>query len=266
MPGFAFLASITAVFSGAQLFALGIIGEYLARVHFRTLNRPPYTVAAELDAGRAMTPDRQDDPIVEVLPFDTGWWGCTTARIAGSPDLDAAGLTAVDRECRRLDVGLLYYLCPGDSMASALLAQRAGYRFVDVRTTLARAIAVETPPAPTGVRPAGPDDVARLGAIASTSHRSTRFHNDPVLDGERCDDLYRHWIEQDVLDPSTTVIVDDEPSGANGYISAAVIDGVGHIRLFAVDPSRRGHGVGGRLLDGALQWFAPPRARARRRS
>jgi undecaprenyl-phosphate 4-deoxy-4-formamido-L-arabinose transferase len=44
VPGFPFLASVIAIFSGAQLFALGIIGEYLARVHFRTMNRPPYAV------------------------------------------------------------------------------------------------------------------------------------------------------------------------------------------------------------------------------
>jgi glycosyltransferase involved in cell wall biosynthesis len=44
VPGFAFLASIVAIFSGAQLFALGIIGEYLARIHFRTMDRPTYVV------------------------------------------------------------------------------------------------------------------------------------------------------------------------------------------------------------------------------
>jgi glycosyltransferase involved in cell wall biosynthesis len=44
VPGFPFLASMIAIFSGAQLFALGIIGEYLARMHFRMMDRPPYTV------------------------------------------------------------------------------------------------------------------------------------------------------------------------------------------------------------------------------
>jgi undecaprenyl-phosphate 4-deoxy-4-formamido-L-arabinose transferase len=44
VPGFAFLASIIAIFSGAQLFALGIIGEYLARMHQRTMERPVYIV------------------------------------------------------------------------------------------------------------------------------------------------------------------------------------------------------------------------------
>jgi glycosyltransferase involved in cell wall biosynthesis len=44
VPGFPFLASIIALFSGAQLFALGIIGEYLARMHFRMMDRPSYAV------------------------------------------------------------------------------------------------------------------------------------------------------------------------------------------------------------------------------
>ena len=34
IPGFPFLASIIAIFSGAQLFALGVIGEYLAASTF----------------------------------------------------------------------------------------------------------------------------------------------------------------------------------------------------------------------------------------
>ena len=47
VPGFPFLASIVALFSGAQLFALGIIGEYLARMHFRSMQKPPYVVRAD---------------------------------------------------------------------------------------------------------------------------------------------------------------------------------------------------------------------------
>ena len=44
VPGFPFLASIIAIFSGAQLFALGIFGEYLARVFVRITEAPPYVV------------------------------------------------------------------------------------------------------------------------------------------------------------------------------------------------------------------------------
>jgi undecaprenyl-phosphate 4-deoxy-4-formamido-L-arabinose transferase len=44
VPGFSFLASMIAIFSGAQLFSLGIIGEYLARMHLRTMQHPTYSV------------------------------------------------------------------------------------------------------------------------------------------------------------------------------------------------------------------------------
>ena len=49
VPGFAFLASIITIFSGAQLFALGIIGEYLARMHFRMMDRPAYVIGEALN-------------------------------------------------------------------------------------------------------------------------------------------------------------------------------------------------------------------------
>jgi glycosyltransferase involved in cell wall biosynthesis len=44
VPGFPFLASIIAIFAGAQLFSLGIIGEYLARMYARSQGRPPSVV------------------------------------------------------------------------------------------------------------------------------------------------------------------------------------------------------------------------------
>jgi len=44
VESFPFLASIIAIFSGAQLFALGIIGEYLARMHFRLMDHPIYAI------------------------------------------------------------------------------------------------------------------------------------------------------------------------------------------------------------------------------
>jgi len=44
LPGFPFLASIISLFSGAQLFALGIFGEYLARIFDRSMDRPSYVI------------------------------------------------------------------------------------------------------------------------------------------------------------------------------------------------------------------------------
>jgi undecaprenyl-phosphate 4-deoxy-4-formamido-L-arabinose transferase len=63
VPGFPFLASIIALFSGAQLFALGIIGEYLARMHFRMMDRPSYVVR-EVTAAENSPVERVDTGVV----------------------------------------------------------------------------------------------------------------------------------------------------------------------------------------------------------
>jgi hypothetical protein len=55
IPGFPFLASIIALFSGTQLFALGIIGEYLARIFDRSMDRPAYMIGEEAGEMRQET-------------------------------------------------------------------------------------------------------------------------------------------------------------------------------------------------------------------
>lgn len=44
VPGFPFLASTIAIFSGTQLLVLGILGQYIGRMHFRVMNKPTYTI------------------------------------------------------------------------------------------------------------------------------------------------------------------------------------------------------------------------------
>ena len=61
VPGFAFLASLVAIFSGAQLVAIGLIGEYLARIYERTMERPAYLVAETTKSGEAKVPSQHVD-------------------------------------------------------------------------------------------------------------------------------------------------------------------------------------------------------------
>jgi glycosyltransferase involved in cell wall biosynthesis len=49
VQGFTFLATSVALFSGVQLLALGIIGEYLARMHSRIMGQPSYVVRQSLE-------------------------------------------------------------------------------------------------------------------------------------------------------------------------------------------------------------------------
>jgi undecaprenyl-phosphate 4-deoxy-4-formamido-L-arabinose transferase len=67
VPGFTFLASVISIFSGAQLFALGIFGEYLARMHFRSMDRPSYLVGelAGLSESGTIVKESVSGPIQE---------------------------------------------------------------------------------------------------------------------------------------------------------------------------------------------------------
>ena len=47
IQGFPFLASTIILFSGIQLITLGVVSEYLAKMHFRIMNKPEYVVAEE---------------------------------------------------------------------------------------------------------------------------------------------------------------------------------------------------------------------------
>jgi glycosyltransferase involved in cell wall biosynthesis len=64
VPGFPFLASVIAIFSGVQLFALGIIGEYLARMHFRMMDRPAYTIRQTVETNESDSRDAA--PVSEI--------------------------------------------------------------------------------------------------------------------------------------------------------------------------------------------------------
>ncbi len=61
VPGFPFLASTIAIFSGVQLFALGIIGEYLARMHFRLMDRPTYVIREQTHKPMTSDDGRRDE-------------------------------------------------------------------------------------------------------------------------------------------------------------------------------------------------------------
>jgi len=66
IPGFPFLASIVLLFSGMQLFALGLIGEYLARVFDRSMERPPYVIGETILCSAKAQLDEEPVKTVEV--------------------------------------------------------------------------------------------------------------------------------------------------------------------------------------------------------
>jgi len=77
VAGFPFLASVIALFSGAQMFALGIIGEYLARMHLRSMGRPSGVV-------RQSTLSRTTSVVVDTVTSGSASSAATPAAIAAA--------------------------------------------------------------------------------------------------------------------------------------------------------------------------------------
>lgn len=50
VAGFTFLAAAITLFSGVQLLSLGLLGEYIGRMHFRSMGKPPYVIRATTEA------------------------------------------------------------------------------------------------------------------------------------------------------------------------------------------------------------------------
>jgi glycosyltransferase involved in cell wall biosynthesis len=60
VPGFPFLASVIIIFSGVQLFCLGVFGGYLGRVFQNTMQRPAYLVRSCSTTGGESVPSERD--------------------------------------------------------------------------------------------------------------------------------------------------------------------------------------------------------------
>ncbi len=199
----------------------------------------------------------------EQLSWDTAWWGIPTARV--SVPLDAPGAAQqIDAWCLDHGIGLLYLLVPSADIAQAQLAEANDFRIMDVRVTLAHdrpGISPSPPSTAVGHRIAKPHDAAALGDIAAVSYRVSRFYADPHLPDARCDDLYRRWIERDLEDPATTVLVDDRGDSIAGFLSVRNEPGsdVGTISLVGVSEAHRRQGVGARLLEAAIGRFGERR-------
>lgn len=201
-----------------------------------------------------------NDPCRE-LDWDSRWWGIRTAEVVG-PLADRDDIDLVDRWSTRNRVRLLYFLCPSSEVAVAQAAEAAGFRLMDIRVSLensetARRHARRNHSDEVGIRSARADDADRLGRLASENFRFTRFYADVGLPDDRCDELYKVWIEQDCRGGADTVLIAERRGAVAGYISCSVDRTLhrGQIGLIGVAGPLRGQGIGSLVLEESLAWF-----------
>jgi glycosyltransferase involved in cell wall biosynthesis/ribosomal protein S18 acetylase RimI-like enzyme len=254
VPGFPFLASIISIFSGTQLFAIGVIGEYLARVHVRVMARPSYSVRARTASHATTiasgTRREGDEPLCRRLKWDSTFWGFPVARVNGDR-LDREQAFEVTSWCDEEGIRCTYLLAPADDAGSAEAAESAGFLPVDTRMTLERQAApVPAPQAGIVIRGGRERDAEPVRTLAVASHTDTRFHFDPNFPRQRAAELYAVWVGRGFDEDSRHLLVAERDDRLLGYV--LVGDDPRTIDLIAVERSARGQGVGGALLAAAI--------------
>jgi hypothetical protein len=198
VQGWPTLASLISLLSGTQLLVLGILGEYLGRIHLRMLESPPYAVRSRTAEAESGAPPRIVSPesLLCELEWDSRFFNLRIARVQGDR-LSADELAEIER--LRARAGLRLPLLPRRSRRSRTLARvaAAGWRFVDVRTTLR--VKLDGVPAARpldDLRPADSRDIPALRALAEASHVDSRFYQDGRFRRALCDRLFAEWIER----------------------------------------------------------------------
>jgi undecaprenyl-phosphate 4-deoxy-4-formamido-L-arabinose transferase len=257
VPGFPFLASIISIFSGAQLFAIGVIGEYLARMHVRVMSRPSYLVRAEVGGGgeRAATTEGLDGAggICRILDWDSEFWGFPIARVLPER-VDAATAEQVERWCEGHGVVCAYLLAGAGDAETAAAAEGVGFTPVDTRVTLERPggppAAESRPVDGLEIRPAEARDEAALVGLARQAHTDTRFFFDPHFSSTRAAELYAAWVRRGLAEDPFRVFLAERDGSPVGYVLVKT-DPL-EIDLIAVEQAARGDGIGSALVAEAI--------------
>lgn len=208
-----------------------------------------------------MSPDGPNP--CELLPWDTRFFRYRIARVCGDV-LKPERAAKIDEWSRRNRIRCLYFLSRADDPTTIGTAERYDFRLVDVRVTFERVLlpspssAHSEMAAGVAIRPAQPDDLPGLQAIARTAHGATRFFNDSHFPRQSAEELYSTWVALETQGRAQAVLVAAAAAGRPvGYVSCHLDPARrdGSIGLVGVGAAARGRGIGRSLVLAALEWF-----------
>lgn len=196
-----------------------------------------------------------DEPC-RLLSWDSDFFGFPIAAVR-LERLEDPSMTAIDTWCEARGVRCLYYECNAADQDSIRRAGRGGFEVVDVRLLFTGRSHAMPADGPAALRDATAADVPALRAIASESHRDSRFFADPRFSAERAAELFATWIGNAVAGHVDRVIVADHGGEVAGYSALRKQPGGrGRIDLFAVAPWHRRQGIGRQMIRASCAWLA----------
>lgn len=198
---------------------------------------------------------RASDPPVELLDWDTDFWGFRVGRVVGRT-LDAAAAATIDAWAAAQKVACVF-LCAEDEPGTVSTAQGSGFRLVEPRVTMTyrrgEAIGGRADPR---VREHDDADLPELRALARRTRYVSRFAFDPRF-APRAADYFEAWVAASCSGFADAVLVHEDAGAVSGYITCR-LPAEGRDSSFgivAVDPAARERGVGTALLDAGVRWL-----------
>ena len=194
-------------------------------------------------------------PLCEVLEWDSEHFGFPIARVRAHA-LTEDRAQGVDDWCHDHHIRCLYLCAHSSDLETAAVAAAHGFREVDTRVVCRRPyegiFELPTGPEAVSVREAVGGDLDFARDLAAHSHHTSRFYFDDNFPRERCDALYRVWIERGAQDPDRRLLIGVVGGQPIGYMVTAPItpDGEGHGELGAIAEGYRGKGFGRALHFG----------------
>ncbi len=198
---------------------------------------------------------------IDLLEWDSDFFGVRIGRVS----LDGAGpkeLAGVDEEARDLGVQCLYGTLDASlasEVTTSYLAQRFGYRLVEVSQLFARPAGPYIPPKPTtaSVRRGTLDDVVHLESAFDALAPWSRYGADPRFGHDAARRMHRAWVERAAreADERLLAIAEDE-SGIIG-VSTNVWSPTPRVDFMGV--TKPGSGAAQALMGALMDWAGDTR-------
>jgi ribosomal protein S18 acetylase RimI-like enzyme len=268
VPGFPFLASMIAIFSGAQLFALGgaavrardnwrVSGAHALSLDGQTSICRAGGIGGRISRGRVSPMSPLEEPAY-LLSWDSSFFGFRIGRVHADA-LDEGQVAQLDAWAQDNLVRCLYFQARSDDPTTVLVAESNQFHLVDVRITFVHQFRGQplSPSPNANIRRVLPSEVGILREIALDSYRESRFYFDRRMARERVSALYETWIVKSCNGYADVVFVaHDSDQRPIGFVSCDLSreQKDGSVGLIGVNQDFRGQGVGTALVQQALLW------------
>lgn len=194
----------------------------------------------------------------ELLKWDSENFGYSVAKIK-LHESRISDLKKMLKHLRKSEIRLGYLFVDPQNKDANVIAKECGGSLVDQKVTLLKNLSsLQSINENSSVKSVfGKSLTARLRYLAFEAGLHSRFKTDANFNSEIFEKVYSSWIEKSlkgVDDMAHEVLVHTEKSRVNGLITLVKKKGKSNIGLLAVDPKKRGKGIGRLLIEAGVRW------------